>query len=200
MTLPLFLASGSPRRAALLRQIGLTFSITSADIDETWHPDEALESYVLRLARAKAEAAADDLPADSLVIAADTAGQCGDLRLLKPQNEADAINMLMQMSGRTHTVSTGVSVFHPGTQQHLDCVVNSTVLFRTLDTELCRRYWASGEPADKAGSYAIQGMGAIFVESLHGSYSGVVGLPLYETAHLLARAGLPVLPTGGSNT
>lgn len=184
----LFLASASPRRAELLRQIGVAFAVQTVDVDERWLPGESLAVYVARLAAEKARTAARLLPAGSVVLAADTAGICGDTPLVKPLDEDDAVRMLQLMSGRTHTVSTAISVCH--NEQLATRVVETAVTFRTISPAECRRYWTSGEPQDKAGSYAIQGLGAVFVERIEGSYSGVVGLPLCETATLLAQFGI----------
>ncbi|HQQ64080.1 MAG TPA: Maf family protein [Pseudomonadales bacterium] len=184
----LFLASSSPRRAELLRQIGVTFQICRVDVDESWNPAETLEQYVSRLSREKARAAVLSLPENSTVLAADTAGICNNKPLVKPANEEEARRMLEAMSGNRHVVSTGVSVCRG---EHMEtCVVSSEVFFRRITADEINRYWASGEPQDKAGSYAIQGLGAVFVEKLSGSYSGVVGLPLCETAALLQQFGI----------
>ena len=191
----LFLASASPRRASLLEQVGVRFRVCPVDIDEQWRPAETIRNYVARLAREKCQAAAAKLPAGSAVLAADTAGICGDTRLTKPLDQHDAIRMLMGMSGRWHTVSTAVSLYCGGQME--TCIVNSEVLFRPLTRQECLDYWATGEPCDKAGSYAIQGLGAVFVERIVGSYSGVVGLPLCETAALLKRFGIPCWDMAG---
>lgn len=184
----LFLASSSPRRAELLQQIGVPFQVCGVAIDESWPPTESLTNYVGRLSREKAQAAAACLPADSVILAADTAGICGDMRLVKPTDKEAAVKMLQTMSGNSHIVSTAISVY---CNTRIETrVVESEVFFRHISTDDIHAYWASGEPCDKAGSYAIQGMGAIFVEKLHGSYSGVVGLPLYETANLLQQFGI----------
>jgi septum formation protein len=185
----LFLASTSPRRAELLQQIGVPFQVCTAAVDESWLTGESLDAYVERLAQQKASVAARLLPADSIVLAADTAGICDGKQLVKPANEADAVAMLQAMSGRAHTVSTAICLRQNAHSE--SCVVSTTVQFRPISDAECRSYWASGEPADKAGGYAIQGFGAIFVESIHGSYSGVVGLPLSETAALLRLFGIP---------
>ncbi len=185
---PLFLASRSPRRATLLRQIGVHFYAIDVDVDERWHPNEALNDYVTRLSQEKARAASLFLPANAVVLAADTAGICAGERLNKPHDEAHAVAMLQKMSGRTHTVGTAVSISCAGV---LDTrVVTSDILFRPLSLKECHNYWASGEPRDKAGGYAIQGLGGVFVERLTGSYSAVVGLPLCETAALLQKFGI----------
>ena len=185
---PFFLASVSPRRAALLRQIGIHFHVFPVDIDERWLPGESLTDYVARLSSAKARFAQQALPATSVVLAADTAGACHGKPLVKPANEEDGIAMLMTMSGKAHTVSTAISICC-GTQLETR-VVSTEVFFRQIHEQEARRYWATGEPADKAGSYAIQGFGAVFVERIEGSYSAVVGLPLYETAAMLEKFGI----------
>lgn len=184
----LFLASASPRRAELLRQIGIPFQTHPVAVDERWPAGEPLNKYIKRLSAEKARAAAGQLPPGSIVLGADTAGLCDGQRLVKPDNEEDAVRMLLQMSGKGHTVSTSVSVCCG--ERLASSTVNSVVYFRELTEAECRRYWASGEPCDKAGSYAIQGLAALFVTRIEGSYSGVVGLPLCETATLLAQFGI----------
>lgn len=184
----IFLASASPRRAALLKQIGVHFQAVPVDIDERWLPNESLQEYVTRLAAEKARAAQKNLPHDSVILAADTAGACDNTPLVKPVDEDAAVTMLMAMSGRSHTVSTAISICCG--ERIETSVINTEVVFRQISTQEARRYWATGEPADKAGSYAIQGLGAIFVERIEGSYSAVVGLPLYETAAMLERFGV----------
>jgi septum formation protein len=185
----LFLASTSPRRAELLHQIGVQFSVLPVAIDESWHAGETLLTYVARLSAEKARHAAVSLPAGSVVLAADTAGECDGHPLVKPVDQEDAVNMLMMMGGRSHTVSTAISVCCDGRLETL--TISTEVFFRPITEEEARRYWATGEPCDKAGSYAIQGFGAVFVERIAGSYSAVVGLPLFETAELLGRFGIP---------
>ena len=144
---------------------------------------------VLRLARDKARAGAPRAPA--LVIGADTAVVLGDEIFGKPRDETDALNMLARLSGRTHQVLTGVAVWDG---QAMRCALSSTdVRFREIGPDEALAYWQSGEPADKAGAYAIQGRGGVFVENIAGSYSGVVGLPVYETMALLQEAGISVL-------
>ncbi|CAK9891117.1 MULTISPECIES: Maf family protein [Pseudomonas] len=192
MTL-LYLASGSPRRRELLTQIGIPFTSLSAEIDETPLPAEAAAAYVERLAREKACAGLASLPqgGDSpvAVLGADTAVVLEGRILGKPQNREDALAMLAALSGREHQVLTAVAVADH--QRCLSVNVSSRVLFRPVSAEEAEAYWASGEPADKAGSYAIQGLGAVFVQRLEGSYSAVVGLPLNETAELLGQFGIP---------
>jgi septum formation protein len=188
---PLYLASGSPRRRELLTQIGVPYTALSAEIDETPFADEQPLAYVERLARGKAQAGLASLSAASqaCVLGADTAVVLDGRILGKPLDEADARAMLTALSGREHQVLTAVAVANrQGSEAR---VVSSRVRFRPIRAEEIQAYWASGEPRDKAGSYAIQGLAAIFVEALQGSYSAVVGLPLCETAELLSRFGIP---------
>jgi septum formation protein len=184
------LASGSARRSELLRQIGVGHRIVSADIDETPVAGEAPGDYVRRLAAGKAEAVlsrlADEAP--PAVLAADTTVVLDGRIFGKPGDESECIEMLGALAGRTHTVLTAVALaVEDGLRQVLD---ESRVTFRGIDVAERRRYWASGEPAGKAGGYAIQGYGAVFVARLEGSFSGVMGLPLYQTAQLLDAAGV----------
>ncbi|HEK1691095.1 TPA: septum formation inhibitor Maf [Pseudomonas putida] len=185
---PLYLASGSPRRRELLAQIGVPFTVTSAPIDETPLPDESAVAYVERLARSKAEAGLASLAGPAVVLGADTAVVLEGRILGKPQNREDALAMLADLAGREHQVLTAVALSDG--QCCLSVCVTSNVRFRAIDPEEAQRYWASGEPVDKAGGYAIQGLGAVFVTGLQGSYSAVVGLPLSETAELLAQFGI----------
>lgn len=185
---PLYLASGSPRRRELLAQIGVPFSVVSAPIDETPLPNESAPAYVERLARAKAAAGLACLEGPAVVLGADTAVVLDGRILGKPENREDALAMLADLSGREHQVLTAVAL-DDGQRVHSFCVT-STVRFRAISTDEAQRYWASGEPADKAGGYAVQGLGAVFVTGLSGSYSAVVGLPLCETADLLGQFGI----------
>ncbi|MEQ9544698.1 MAG: Maf family protein [Marinobacter sp.] len=184
----IILASASPRRAELLTQIGLPFHTRPVDIDETPQGDESPSNYVERLAREKAVAGVSD--SAEIVIGSDTSVVLGGDILGKPVNAADAEATLSRLSGHTHQVMTAVALATAG--QCFTCVVITDVTFRELCTEEIRAYIASGEPMDKAGSYGIQGLGGIFVKEIRGSYSAVVGLPLQETATLLAQAGYPV--------
>lgn len=184
----LFLASGSPRRRELLAQIGVPFSTLTAPIDETPQPGEQPRAYVCRLASSKAAAGQALAPEGAVVLGADTAVILDERILGKPVDGQDARAMLGALSGRTHQVLTAVAVCDAGAAEVI--CVSSQVRFRHLAAREIEAYWASGEPADKAGSYAIQGLGAVFVEAIEGSYSGVVGLPLCETAALLARFGI----------
>ena len=195
---PLFLASGSPRRRELLTQIGVPFQVVSASIDETPLPDECPAAYVERLARAKARAGREHLLGASVsapfcVLGADTAVVLDDQILGKPVDEADALSMLMALSGREHEVLTAIDIL--AAERCETRVVRSRVSFRTISQQEAAQYWASGEPQDKAGGYAIQGLAAVFVAGLNGSYSGVVGLPVCETAELLGQFGIPCWQT-----
>ncbi len=185
----LVLASASPRRRDILRALGLDFSILPVAIDERRLPGETPEEMVLRLARAKAAAAADG--SARLIIGADTAVVLGDEVLGKPRDEAEGVRMLLRLSGKVHRVLTGVAV--RGASGVADAISCTEVTFRRISRDEARDYWHSGEPADKAGAYGIQGRGGVFVERLEGSYSGVVGLPVFETAELLSRAGVKLL-------
>lgn len=186
------LASGSPRRADLLRQIGVPFErLPPPALDESVLPGESPEDYVTRLAAAKARAGLDALeeaPHD-VVMGADTTVVLDDCILGKPIDEQQALETLMRLSGRRHRVLSAVSLAMPGDQRTLMAVTE--VSFITLDRELARRYVATGEPMDKAGAYGIQGRGAVLVAAISGSYSNVVGLPLTETRQLLEWAGVP---------
>ena len=182
----LLLASASPRRSELLRQIGVPFTVEVGQVDESQMPAEQAHHYVERLARTKAMSLGK--PSDTCVLGADTVVVLDGRVLGKPVDRADAIATLQAMSGRPHQVMTGVAVCQGDRVE--SCVVTTNVHFATLNDEQIERYWASGEPVEKAGSYAIQGWGALFVTHLEGSYSAVVGLPLYETAELLSRFGI----------
>ena len=182
------LASVSPRRRELLTQIGVPHTVIGAHIDESALPGEPARAYVQRLARSKALAVwqqDQSLP----VLAADTTVVLDGVIFGKPADRGDALDMLATLSGRTHEVLTAVAlVTTAGITLSLS---ESQVRFRPLTPAECEAYWATGEPKDKAGAYAIQGAAAVFIESLTGSYSGVMGLPLFETAELLRAAGVP---------
>lgn len=185
----LYLASASPRRRELLAQIGVPFSMAAVAIDESALPNEGGADYVARLALAKARAAAAQLPSGAIVLGADTCGVLDGAILGKPKDRAQGLAMLSALSGREHDVLTAIAVVQDERQEGR--LVSSRVLLRDLSAEERDGYWDSGEPADKAGGYAIQGLGGIFVRRLNGSYSAVVGLPLCETAELLAAFGVP---------
>jgi septum formation protein len=191
-----YLASSSPRRRELLQQIGVQFRIIGTDLDETPLQGETPPAYVSRLAAAKAEAGwqrsrdpADANSADAPVLAADTAVVLDGRILGKPKDKNDAEDMLRQLSGCTHQVLTAVAVRSAGGNEVR--VSRSLVTFRSIEPAEAAAYWNSGEPRDKAGAYAIQGYAAVFIADLKGSYSGVMGLPLFETAELLKSAGVP---------
>lgn len=187
-----YLASNSPRRAELLRQIGVDFRVVAAAIDESAAPAETPEAHVTRLALEKARAGYASLQEAHRrpVLGADTMVIAGGVAMGKPRDREAAMDMLRSLSGRTHRVLSAVALV-TGTEA---CRLStSRVTFRTLTRAECRAYWDTGEPQDKAGGYAIQGLAALFVSRLEGSYSGVMGLPLYETAELLAAAGVHLL-------
>lgn len=181
------LASASPRRRELLTQIGVPHVITVPHVDEAALPDERPADYVQRIARSKAEAVWSHDPSLP-VLAADTTVVLDGTMFGKPADRAEAMDMLARLSGRTHDVLTAVALAHEGGLSLRMSV--SEVRFRTLSQEECGDYWNTGEPHDKAGGYAIQGLAAVFIESMTGSYSGVMGLPLFETAELLREAGV----------
>ncbi|MDT3708779.1 MAG: Maf family protein [Pseudomonadaceae bacterium] len=186
----LYLASASPRRRELLQQIGVPFSLLAVSVDETPLPDEAAEDYVRRVALDKARAGLAVLPdANACVLAADTSVVLDQRILGKPADRSDGLAMLAALSGRSHRVLTAIVLANRSACEVR--LVDSEVEFRSIDASEAQAYWDSGEPRDKAGGYAIQGWGAVFVSQLHGSYSAVVGLPLCETAQLLDRFGLP---------
>ena len=182
----LILASSSPRRAELLQQIGLRFAICPADIDEDPHPGEAVEVYVQRMAREKAETVAQKGLASHLpVLGADTTVVLDNQIFAKPADKTAAIATLRALSGRSHRVLSAIAVVAEGrTELRLS---ETSVRFRTIKEQEYERYWSTGEPQGKAGAYAIQGLGAVFVEGITGSYSGVVGLPLMQTFELFER-------------
>lgn len=186
----IWLASASPRRTALLRQIGVEHRIRPVDVDEACAPDEPPLEYVRRLAALKAQTLWRRLVGDERhpVLGSDTTVAIDDHILGKPCDERDAVRMLQLLSGRTHQVYTAVALRHAdGCEQRVSV---SDVTFRALSVEECSAYWRTGEPRDKAGGYAVQGLAAAFIERIAGSYSGIMGLPLFETAELLRAIGL----------
>jgi septum formation protein len=187
----LFLASGSPRRSELLMQIGVPFTRLVACVDETPLAGEPPAEYVARLAKAKAQAGLAVLlqPAGAVVLGADTSVILAGQILGKPRDRADGLAMLAALSGTTHQVLTALAL--ASVERCEVRMVSSRVSFRQLSTDEITAYWDSGEPLDKAGGYAIQGLGAVFVSHLEGSFSAVVGLPVCETAALLADFGIP---------
>ena len=224
MTVPvLILASASPRRSQLLGQISVAHRILPVDADETPHANETPEDYVVRVAVEKARHGWERCGGELPVLAADTAVVLDEAILGKPRDEADAVAMLRLLSGREHRVLSAVALccagrdscsgefirrdptalrgqsrspLQPDREQTALSV--SRVRFRALGDDEIRAYCRTGEPRDKAGAYAIQGVGAVFVEQLEGSYSGVMGLPLFETARLLQAAGVHLLPESES--
>lgn len=189
-TAAIVLASASPRRRELLVQLGVHAAVAPADIDESVRPQEKPSCYVLRLARSKASKIASAYQ-DSLVIGADTTIAEDDRILGKPDNREHAVEMLTTLAGRTHLVQTGVAVAQGDDIEAL--VVTTQVKFQALTIREIQDYVATGESVGKAGAYAIQGLGAVLIDKIEGSYSNVVGLPLAETAALLRRFGFSVL-------
>lgn len=187
MALPqsLILASASPRRQQLLQQLGYTFVVEPADIEEQKHPGEAAQDYVVRLAREKAQAVASRQSGPCWVLGADTIVVYADQVMEKPVSQRHAAQMLEKLSGQTHQVMTAIAVTDG--DRVLSERVTTDVSFCTLTAQDIADYWLSGEPRDKAGGYGIQGLGGRFVTHLVGSYFAVVGLPLYETEQLLSR-------------
>jgi septum formation protein len=194
-----YLASASPRRRELLAQIGVRFELLPAELDEAARPGEKAADYVSRLALAKCrQARARTPPArPAPVLAADTAVVVGTEILGKPGSEADCRRMLGLLSDTVHEVLSAVCV-GSGRGESLT-VSRSEVEFREITAEEIGAYWLSGEPRDKAGGYAIQGLAAVFVREIRGSYSGVMGLPLFETATLLRAHGVELLRAGGGS-
>lgn len=186
----LVLASGSPRRRELLASLGLAFTVRPTEVDEALESGEDPRSYVLRLARAKAVAAAG---AGEVILAADTTVVLGDEVLGKPGGQHEAETMLRRLAGHEHTVLTGVAVLDRGADRQVSAVDSSRVRIAPLSDRWIRWYVGTGEPLDKAGSYAIQGLGALLVEEVHGNYTNVVGLPLPLTCRLFAELGYDLL-------
>ncbi len=184
------LASASPRRSELLKQIGIHHAIKAVELDETPLPHESPLVYVERVAAEKSALCRSLLEEDLPVLAADTSVVCDGQIMGKPDGLQHAIEMLSRLSGRSHQVYSAVSLRG---EHHWEAVSVSEVRFRTLSRDEIIAYWHTGEPRDKAGAYAIQGLASIFIESITGSFSGVMGLPLFETAQLLAKQGIKVI-------
>ncbi len=186
----LFLASASPRRREILERMGVSFAIVEQDADEQVLHDEAPEVFAIRLALEKARSGLTRRPAgvDVPVLGADTVVVIDDEILGKPTDRDSALAMLSRLSGNTHRVLTGVALVDEALE--LTRLSVSSVTFREITAEEQAVYWASGEPQDKAGAYAIQGRGGVFVSELEGSYSGVMGLPMFETHDLLTEFGI----------
>lgn len=196
----IYLASKSPRRRELLRQIGVEFELMllrdalprGPDVSEIVLPGELPQVYVARVTQEKADAAWNFMQMRRLpqrpVLAADTTVVLGEQILGKPANQAEAIAMLSQLSGNTHQVLTSLAIHYQGGSLH--CTQSSDVTFAALSEEQIHAYCATLEPYDKAGGYGIQGLAARFISHISGSYSGIMGLPLFETTQLLRQAGI----------
>jgi len=183
----IILASASPRRAELLNQIGIKYEVQVADIDESCLPSETAELLVQRLAVEKSQTVKSKLP----VLGSDTLGVLNCDLLVKPRDFTHAHKMLSKMSGNWHEILSAVAIsYHGKTKVRLN---KNRVLFRTLSQDEIKAYWDTGEPQDKAGAYAVQGIGASFIQRIEGSYSGIMGLPLFETTQLLNDVGIKVL-------
>lgn len=185
---PLILASGSPRRQEFLKWMGLKYRVEVADIDESRWQNEEPEAFVLRLAREKGEAVAEGFPA-SWIVSGDTIVCLESQVLGKPQNSEEAVEVLMLLSGRTHTVLSAYSVLCKERGIGRSECFHTEVTFVDFSEKLARSYVATGEPLDKAGAYGIQYRGVALVKSISGSYSSVVGLPLAELMELLTTLG-----------
>ena len=186
----IILASGSPRRKFLLTELGLDFEVYKPEVDETRIYDEAPEELCRRLSRLKAQAGAEKFPG-KIIIAADTIVVIDGEILGKPINHDDAFKMLMMLQSKIHEVLTGLTVCKD--EKLISHVEHTSVKFRSLSEEEIRAYIATGEPDDKAGAYAVQGIGSLLVESLHGDYFNVVGLPVCSLGKILAKFGVNLL-------
>ena len=187
----LILASGSPRRADLLRQLGLSFSVISPSVDETIKRNESSLDFVERLAKEKNSEVQNKLESNKLVLSADTVVVFQNRILGKPKSKAEGFSMLKTLSEQMHTVVTGVALTTKTQEKYF--FVETKVKFRRLSDYEIYTYWMTGEPKDKAGAYGIQGLGALFVSRIEGSYSNVVGLPLMETGEILKQLGVDCL-------
>jgi septum formation protein len=193
------LASASPRRSELLNQLGLEFEVVPSGIDEVAQEGETPAEHVRRLATAKAGELADRYP-EAWVIGADTIVVINGDLLGKPADESEARAMLAKLSGRKHEVFTGIAVMRKSAEINLSEVVTSEVIFKDISEEEMDWYVKTDEPYDKAGGYAVQGGGAFFIKEIHGSYTNVIGLPLYEAVSLLKLAGAIKFPGGNHGT
>jgi len=189
----LYLASSSPRRRELLQQIGVTFDVVKVEVEEKRKTDELPIEYVQRLALEKAQAGLAEIQRQGHkvvpVLGADTIGILDEMVLEKPTDAQDAARILKSLSGRTHQVITALALVTA--EQQLSAYSVTHVSFRELTDQEIKDYWLTGEPSDKAGGYAIQGLGAVFVKSIEGSYSNVVGLPIEACCDLLAQFAIP---------
>lgn len=190
----IILASASPRRKELLAQLGLAFECVSADIDESILTNELPQAYVERLAQEKAHAIFQQYP-NATVIGSDTSVVIAGEILGKPRDKAHAVEMLTQLSGQQHQVYTGVAV--ASQEKKVSTVVVTNVEFKSLSPVEIDNYWHTNEPQDKAGAYAIQGLAGQFIKAISGSYSSVVGLPLYETSELLTQCNIALPMSSG---
>ncbi|MCF6202431.1 MAG: Maf family nucleotide pyrophosphatase [Methylococcaceae bacterium] len=191
----LILASASPRRKELLDQIGVRYIVHPVDIDETPNQAEVAKDYVIRVAAEKSKTCFDAVDSSLPVLAADTSVVIDGQVLGKPKNEAHAKEMMQLLSGRTHIVYSAVSLRSSDRKpetRHFQALSLTEVSFRKITSTEIEGYWQTGEPQGKAGGYAIQGLASIFVQSINGSFSGVVGLPLFETAALLSKQGIKI--------
>lgn len=200
----IFLASQSPRRRALIEQLGIHYQVLGVEVDENPQPGEAAVDFVARLALEKANAGWRMVAAHSIpVVGADTCIMLDQQIIGKPENPEQGIRLLKRYSGRAHQVVTGIAMVGPAGGKHGAVaeivqhvrVNTSVVTFREITDEECEQYWQSGEPAGKAGGYAIQGKAAVFIKKLEGSYSGVMGLPLFEFAELTSLFGIKMFGT-----
>lgn len=187
----LILASASPRRRELLASVRLTFEVEASSVEELQRQGEAPETYVRRLAEDKAREVASRHP-DAWVIAADTIVFIDGAILEKPRDHEDAVRMLSRIAGRVHEVFTGLTLTNGATDRSYTTVVTTRVKMLNLSPDEIEWYASTGEPMDKAGAYAVQGIGAMFIQSIDGSYTNVVGLPLAELFEMMKTAGLRV--------
>lgn len=187
----IILASGSPRRRELLAKMGVDFSVRTAPTDETMDPAAAPAEEVARVSRLKAHAVRPLCQQDDLIIAADTIVVCDRLVMGKPHSQEEAFSMLRRLSGRDHQVMTGLTVMQGDSCETV--TVTTDLHFRALSDEEIRAYIATGEPMDKAGAYAVQGLAAMFVERLEGDYYNVMGLPVCTLATMLRQRGVKLL-------
>lgn len=195
----IILASASPRRREILSQMGVAHSLAEHSVDEVAQSGEAAIDFVQRLALEKALSVQSSNPHNALpILGSDTIVVCGELILGKPVDQTDALRMLALLSGRRHQVFSAVAMCYGERQQVV--LSRSDVTFKSLSEQECQRYWLSGEPVGKAGAYAIQGLGGMFVSALTGSFSGVMGLPVFETAQLLNDFGVRTGMTKGDAT
>ena len=190
MTAKIILASNSPRRAELLTQLGVNHQVCAVNIDETPFKNELPLDYVQRVAAEKSAACLQLKKTQHPILAADTAVVLNNQIMGKPENQQHAAQMLHCLSAQTHQVYSAISFRG---KEHWQCVNITEVTFRAIQAFEMAAYWNTGEPEDKAGGYAIQGIGSIFIESIKGSFSAVMGLPLFETAEILTKQGIKII-------